>query len=205
MKKHRQLGKLFIAMATAATLLTGSAFATVDYKGVIADLENPAIESGQGTTGELIISIKANTGQSGYEIQSVQNQEKTFAALGIKVVDNLLESTLGNVGTYSTDSEISTFKDEAVQTMGNTYLVTYDAAKYGAVTEASLAISEELQSQGYNVNYVEPNYVVKAFGMHPNQEWHYNMINAPQAWTITNGSANVKIAVLDTGIDNYTS
>lgn len=202
MNKRRQLGKLLIAMATAATLLTGSAFATVDYKAVIAEGENPVVQSGQQTTGELIISIKANAGQSGYQLQAVQNQEKTFNTLGIKVIDNLLESTFGAVGAYNTDAEISTFKEDAVQTMGNTYLVTYDVAKYGEVTEASLAIAEELQSQGYDVNYVEPNYVVTAFGMHPNQEWHYNMIKAPQAWTISNGSANVKIAVLDTGIDN---
>lgn len=201
MKKHRQLGKIFISMATAATLLTSSAFATVDYKSVIGNLDNPANAYGN-TTGELVISLKASPGQSGYELQGVTNQEKTFKSLGIQVVDNLLESTLGSVGTYSTDPEISAFKNEAVQTVGNTYLVTYDGAKYGEVNEASLAISEELESQGYEVNYVEPNYVVQAFGMHPNQEWHYNMIKAPQAWTITKGSSDVKIAVLDTGIDN---
>lgn len=201
MKKHKQLGKLVIAMATAATLLTSSAFATVDYKSVIGNMDNPTNPYGN-TTGELVISIKASPGQVGYELQSVQNQEKAFNTLGLKVVDNLLESSLGSVGTYSVDSEVSEFKNEAVQTVGNTYLVTYDGAKYGEVNEASLAISEELESQGYDVNYVEPNYVVQAFGMHPNQEWHYNMIKAPQAWTISNGSSDVKIAVLDTGIDN---
>lgn len=39
------------------------------------------------------------------------------------------------------------------------------------------------------------------YQLHPEQAWHYNMINAPQAWTVTEGSPNVKIAVLDTGID----
>ena len=40
-----------------------------------------------------------------------------------------------------------------------------------------------------------------AYQLNPEQAWHYNMINAPQAWTVTEGSPNVKIAVLDTGID----
>ncbi len=201
MKKRKHLGKLLVAMMMVFTMLTSSAFATVDYKAIIADSQNPADTLGQ-TTGELIISIKASPTQAGYQIQTVQNQQKTFSALGITVLDNMMESTFGNVGTYSLNADVSTFRDEAVKTMGDTYLVSYDAAKYGDVTEASLAIAEDLQSQGFEVNYVEPNYVVKAFGMHANQAWHYNMIKAPQAWTISNGSAAVKIAVLDTGIDN---
>ena len=37
--------------------------------------------------------------------------------------------------------------------------------------------------------------------MHRNQRWYYNMINIPNAWNITTGSEDIKIAVLDTGID----
>ena len=201
MKKHNHFGKLFVAIMVVFTMLTSSAFATVDYKAIIANSGNSTEALGE-TTGELIISIKASPAQSGYEIQTMENQENVFGLLGITVLDNLMESTFGNVGTYGMNSETSTLKSEALETMGNTYLVAYDAAKYGDVQSASLAVAEALKSKGFLVNYVEPNYVVEAFGMAPNQEWHYNMIKAPQAWTITNGSSNVKIAVLDTGIDN---
>lgn len=36
--------------------------------------------------------------------------------------------------------------------------------------------------------------------LYPNQSWHYVMVDLPRAWAITTGSANVVVAVLDTGI-----
>ena len=55
------------------------------------------------------------------------------------------------------------------------------------VTPEVAPLVEETQASTYQLN--------------PEQAWHYNMINAPQAWTVTEGSPNVKIAILDTGID----
>ncbi|MFN0177632.1 MAG: S8 family serine peptidase [Gemmatimonadales bacterium] len=34
----------------------------------------------------------------------------------------------------------------------------------------------------------------------PNQSWHYVMVDLPRAWTVTTGSANIIVAVLDAGI-----
>ncbi len=50
----------------------------------------------------------------------------------------------------------------------------------------------------------EPNYMRYAMGT-PNDEhyplqWHYPLIHLPQAWEITTGSADVIVAVIDTGI-----
>lgn len=33
------------------------------------------------------------------------------------------------------------------------------------------------------------------------QQWHYPLINLPQAWAVTTGSANVPVAVVDTGVE----
>jgi len=56
-----------------------------------------------------------------------------------------------------------------------------------------------------NVEYAEPNYIAYAIG-EPNdpyfsKQWGMTKIEAPKAWDVTTGSSVVKIAILDTGID----
>jgi thermitase len=56
-----------------------------------------------------------------------------------------------------------------------------------------------------NVEFAEPDYIAKAI-FTPNDpyfdsQWGMTKIQAPQAWDVTTGSSNVKIAILDTGID----
>ena len=56
------------------------------------------------------------------------------------------------------------------------------------------------------VDYVEPNTVVNINSIpndvyYKNSEWNMPMISAPAAWDKTNGSANVIIGVIDTGIE----
>ena len=55
-----------------------------------------------------------------------------------------------------------------------------------------------------DVEFAEPNYLRQPFAT-PNDpvysfQWHYPMINLPAAWDLETGSANVTVAVLDTGI-----
>ena len=59
-------------------------------------------------------------------------------------------------------------------------------------------------NQDPDVRYAEPNYIRRPFFV-PNdtnysKQWHYPMINLPQAWDITKGNSNVIVAVIDTGI-----
>jgi len=56
-----------------------------------------------------------------------------------------------------------------------------------------------------NVEFAEPDYIAKAI-FTPNDpyfdsQWGMTKIQAPEAWSVTTGSSNVKIAILDTGID----
>jgi subtilisin family serine protease len=57
-----------------------------------------------------------------------------------------------------------------------------------------------------NVEYVEPNYIMKVT-FTPNdpslgQQWGWDKVQAKQAWDVTQGSSNVVIAIVDTGIQS---
>lgn len=60
------------------------------------------------------------------------------------------------------------------------------------------------------VEYAEPNYLrhplfVPNDPSYASYQWNLRIINMPQAWDISQGSASVKVSVIDSGIDTYHS
>ncbi len=89
-------------------------------------------------------------------------------------------------------SKSSAFQNNLVQTNPNSYRKLQ-----------TLALIEELRADP-EVEYAEPNYIRKPM-LVPNDpgysfQWHYPLINLPQAWDISTGSTSVVVAVVDTGV-----
>jgi len=56
-----------------------------------------------------------------------------------------------------------------------------------------------------SVAYAEPDYIAEALGepddTYFDEQWGMQKVQAPEAWSVTTGSASVSIAILDTGVD----
>ncbi|MEH7238812.1 S8 family serine peptidase [Bacillus sp. JJ1562] len=158
--------------------------------------------------GELIVSVEPKQkGSADLTIQSadsVKGQEDVLKAKGFSIIDSL------HVEDTSVKPLLSkNFNKQVVDKMGLVYLVSYSPDHFNSSNLAKNELRNELMNLGFKVRYISENYKMMASegtatiqAVHQNQKWHYDMIKAPQAWTVTNGSGAVKVAVLDTGIDH---
>lgn len=164
--------------------------------------------------GQLIVSIEPkHDRKSKPSIQnrgSLKSEEAKLKKKGFK----LKEALHNEEDVVCTLIFSNSFNAEVIDHMGLVYLIEYDVNDFKSEKHAKREIEKEIKKLGYNVRYVSNNYIIEGVtseavaqsttstSMHRNQRWHYEMINAPQAWSITEGSRDVKIAVLDTGIDH---
>jgi len=115
---------------------------------------------------------------------------------------------LKNINDYSLLAKIASFHQikDIVQCEFDE-LVHLLTLEKGSVKNAMQAANELFRTGLFE--YAEPNLIhfieLTANDRHFQQQWglHHNLfgIRAPQAWTITTGSPDIRIAILDTGVD----
>lgn len=153
--------------------------------------------------GQLVVSVEENPNAASMQRtdDAIFNSNK-LEQNGFQVVDSMF----GNNQTMSNN-----FKSEAVKQMGSVYLIEYSQSEYKDIDKAKKELEKNLKDLDLDIRYIQENYTVHALeeasdttplDIHPEQEWNYDMIEAPEAWDTTPGSSNTKIAVLDTGIDS---
>lgn len=164
-----------------------------------AEKSQPFIE------GQMIISIN----ESGLSTMNMNDQDdnkvEKIETLGLDVISSLTDFP-NEMGIMSeNDAE---FKKNVIQTMGHVYLAKFNKNNYANIQAAQNDIKKKLFEKGLNVKSVEPNYIVRASGIstkqaaHPDQVWQYDMIQSTQAWQLAGDTSDVKVAILDTGIDH---
>jgi len=161
--------------------------------------------SGSILEGQLVAALSPEGSIASIEdLVSPSSRNLAQSTGGFQIIDALTDTTYSR----SMQSFNQDFKAQVIDHMGHLYVYEYSTEEYPILEEAMDALKTGLENQGLEVLYVEPNYLFKALdapstlAVHNSQRWHYNMINAPQAWEITGGSMGTKMAVLDTGIDH---
>jgi thermitase len=94
-------------------------------------------------------------------------------------------------------SKLKAGAHEAIGDAGTTELVELPAG---------MSVEEFKRAAGDEIAYAEPDYIFRAVTSTPidplvKQQWSLKKVHAAEAWQVTRGSADVKIAIVDTGCD----
>jgi subtilisin family serine protease len=121
------------------------------------------------------------------------------ASFGVSDLDRVLaDLKVTSITRLTPPAPTMTAAAESLVALASTFKVRYES-------EAKVETAVESLSKVDGVEYAEPNryretYAIPNDPSFPNQ-WGLTKINCPAAWDRTTGSANVVVAVIDTGID----
>ncbi|MBN1932603.1 MAG: S8 family peptidase [Desulfobacterales bacterium] len=137
--------------------------------------------------------------------------------LSIKTDDNFTEQTeslkrLAKGGASGRALLLDFTENENKQQTFHILGINKESSSRGLSTSADSRIQDKIDTlriikalrNRSDVLYAEPNYIRRCFSV-PNDDyyrfqWHYPLIQLPQAWDLTTGDGNVIIAVIDTGV-----
>jgi serine protease len=179
-------------------------------------------------TGTYILEINAYSGASAY-ILTLGQQFQAAASTDLRLEDDFVPGDVivkfraETAGGKSKSSKLAaTGLALKAGSIHRPALLSVPAAGSAAATAASSAIARALSGnsrlqhkwdtiraikqlrQNPDIEYAEPNYrrtpTLLPDDTNYHLQWHYPLINLPQAWDITTGADTVIVAVVDTGI-----
>ena len=158
-------------------------------------------------------------------LERVARRSILFLVLGVFALANLGAAPLdnqGNAASHAPDRILVKFKSgtdpasaAAVHRQnGGTVIDTIPQVGVQVVTVPAGTVPAKVIDYGQSpsVQYAEPDYIASAVGKPApppttgpdpdfSKQWGMTTVHAPEAWKVTQGSSSVKIAILDTGID----
>lgn len=153
--------------------------------------------------GEVIIQLRPETGAQITESiptgPSRGHSKPGPARFGVPGLDRVLaDLKVTSITRLTPPAPTMTAADESLVALASTFKVRFESK-----TQVETAVESLSKIDG--VEYAEPNRYRETSSIpndpdFPNQ-WGLSKINCPDAWNRTTGSANVVVAVLDTGID----
>ncbi|MFW6238634.1 MAG: S8 family peptidase [Bacillota bacterium] len=210
MKKLQLLVVLLTALLITITGCDGNLPPTTN-----TDEEEPVIEEKipEYNQGELLAVVENNQGQNSL----TPAEQRTSLLQNASRHKNILAKTNMEAENLYTGSDqrikISTeLAGRLANNIGHTYSISFDTSDYSDINQAQEKVRDTLEAAGEEVKFVIPNYKIHLPehtalnkklnpSVHSEQDWHYQVINAPDAWEKEQGTTDLKIAVMDSGID----
>lgn len=183
------------------------------------------VDSLRFAPGEIIVRYeRVGTETRGSEIVSehqfvIEKLEQKFRGIDIKACSPVFMDVINEmINRDQTETQVFNLKAANKKLNLNSAIITKTSfsnvllLKTDKVDEDLEALVKTINSNpdlllsdGIKIVYAEPNYLKRTSATSNDtlysQQWSHQVTNIEQAWEITQGSATVKIAIIDTGVD----